>query len=683
MFLLKRFSSIRYKMIAAFIPIVLIGALFITTVNYMDAKKEITNQIERRVEYNLNELIQRMENEFTAHKRGAEAVGAAFKAKGNSLTKEDYKKIIEQILLLNQNTLGIGIFLEPNTYNQETKYFGPYIYKEGEALLYTEDYEEEAYNYPEQEWYKKGKEAVNGVGWTSPYYDELSKITMITAAVPVEWEGKFAGVITADYDLSTIQKMISDVSFEKTGYAFLLNTEGQFIAHKDSSKVMEHTISEEADLKTLGESMKNNKAGSLVLNVKHIPYCAYYVTLPSTDWKLVVMAPQAEMYDSLNAMIHKSIFVTGGVLLIATVLIYLFSLQLSRGIKQFVNKLKFLAQGDFTQVAAVKTKDEIGQMSEYYNEVLEKLRTMITNIQLSSDDVAAMAEELATGTEETGKAISEVACSTQVLAEKSTEHNDYVKTMSQSATDIHDEMNSISLNIEEVKNSALSASKLADEGNKYVSDAILQMREINAQVTESSDTILALDEKSREIEKIVSMITGIATQTNLLALNASIEAARAGEQGKGFAVVAEEVKKLAEASSKSSGDIDHLIQQIQKGISQAVNVMKVSKQSAQSGIEVVEQTGQAFENITSSINGVTLRSEEVFETIMGIVEKINEMKEMTDALSRIALTNDENTQSMSAATEEQTAIIEQIGVAAGGLAEMSASLQTEIAQFKI
>lgn len=683
MFLLRRFSSIRYKMMAAFIPIVFIGALFLTAVNYLDTKHEITNQIEKRVEHNLNELVGEIESEFAAHKRGAEAVGALFKAKGNSLTKEDYKNVIEQILSLNKNTLGIGIWLEPYTYNKATKYFGPYIYKEEDKLVYTEDYETDEYNYPEQDWYKKGKDVKAGGGWTSPFYDEVTKMTMITAAVPIEWEGEFAGVISADYDLSTIQKMIADVSFEKTGYAFLLNTEEQFIAHKDLDKVMKQTIAEDTDLSVLGEAMKNNDKGSLDVKVGGSTFNAYYVTLPSTGWKLAVMAPKAELYSSLKVIINKSILVTSVVLLISMLLIYLFSLQLSNGIKQFVNKLQFLAQGDFTQVAIVKTKDEIGQMGKYYNEVLEKLRSMITNIQLNSDGVAAMAEELATGTEETSKAICEVAGSTQVLAEKSSEQNDYVKTMSQSAAAIHDEMNSISLNIEEVKNSSLSASNLADTGNKYVNDVILQMKEINAQVTESSNTILALDEKSREIEKIISMITGIATQTNLLALNASIEAARAGEHGKGFAVVAEEVKKLAEASSKSSGDIDLLIQQIQQGISQAVSVMKVSKQSAQSGIEVVEQTGQAFGSITSSINGVTLRTEQVFETIMGVLDKIIQMNEMADALSRIAVSNDENTQSMSAATEEQTAIIEQIGVTASSLAEMATALQTEIAQFKI
>jgi methyl-accepting chemotaxis protein len=128
----QRFSSIRFKMMAVFLPIVLIATMSITTISFFDAKKEVTYQIEKRVENGLNELIQVMEHEFTAHKRIAEGVGSIYKAKGNTLTKKDYQAIIEKMLPVNKNTLGSGIWLEPYTYSQKTQYFGPYVYKDGE-----------------------------------------------------------------------------------------------------------------------------------------------------------------------------------------------------------------------------------------------------------------------------------------------------------------------------------------------------------------------------------------------------------------------------------------------------------------------------------------------------------------------------------------------------------------------
>ncbi len=683
MIFFKRFSSIRFKMMAVFLPIVLIAAISITAINYLDVTKEITYQIEKRVAYNLNELVQMMENEFTAHRRSAEVVAAIYKAKGNQLTKKDYREIIETVLPLNKNTLGIGVWLEPYTHTQAIQYFGPYVYKDGEKLVYTEDYETDAYDYPNTDWYHIGKNAKNGVGWTDPYYDEASDMTMITAAVPFERNGKFEGVVSADYDLSTIQEIISGVSFEETGYIFLLNTKGQFIAHKDQDKVMKQTITEDSELKALGKELLENDRGAISVTIGKSEFGAYYVTFPSTGWKLVAMAPKIELYSAIQDLVYKSIIVTAVVVLLAALLIYLFSLQMSKGIQQFANKFKFLAEGNFTQFVNLKTKDEIGQMGTSYNEVLKTLHDMITNISGSADSVTATAEELAVSTEETSKAVAEVANSIQVVATKSSEQSDYVKTMNQSTNEIHDQMSTICLNIEKVKDSAFHTSQLALEGNKQVNSAIFQMKEINDQVMESSNTILQLNEKSIRIEEIISMITNIAKQTNLLALNAAIEAARAGEHGKGFAVVADEVKVLAEASSRSSSDISLLIQEIQQGISKSVEVMKMSTHSAQSGIEIVGQTGQAFENISTSIGGVTTRIEDVYGLVMNILREIKQMKEMVGALSEIAISNNDNTQNMSAATEQQTAIIEQIREAANGLAHMSADLQSEMSKFKI
>ena len=680
---LQRVSSIRFKMLAIFLPIVLIATVSITTMSLLETRTEVTHLIEKQVESSLNELVEEMEHEFTAHKRIAEGVASLYMAQGNNMIKDDYQRMIEKILPLNKNTLGAGIWLEPYTYSEEIQYFGPYVYKDGDELVYTEDYESSDYNYPDTDWYQIGKNAKDGVGWTDPYFDEASDITMITAAVPFYMDEKFAGVVSADYDLATIQKIILDVVFEKSGYAFLLDTKGQFIAHKDQDKVMKQSITEDPELKTLGEDLIKNDRGSMTVTVSGIEFAAYYITLPSTGWKIVTMAPVAELYSVLQTLIHKSVIVTGIVIFLSAVFIYIFSSQLSKSIRQFVDKIEFLAQGDFTQSVAIKSNDEIGRMGRYYNEVLEKLRNMITTIYGSAESVAATAEELAASTEETSKSISEVASSIQMVATNSCEQSNYVGKMNQSTRGMHDQMRTISLNIEETKNSAIHSSDLAKEGNKFVNDVIHKIKEINDQVTESASTIYQLNEKSKKIEEIISIITSIAEQTNLLALNAAIEAARAGEQGRGFAVVADEVRKLAEASSKSSRDISLLIGEIQQGIGQSVEVMNASTKSTQSGIEVVEQTGQAFNNITASIKDVTTGIEDVYLSVIDILEETKEMKEMVESLSKIAISNDESTQNVSAATQQQTAIIEQVRGATEELANMSSELQLEINKFKI
>jgi methyl-accepting chemotaxis protein len=120
-------------------------------------------------------------------------------------------------------------------YNADQKYFGPYVYKEGEALVYTEDYEDPSYDYPNTDWYLAGLNASNGVGWTDPFYDEASDVTMFTAAVPIIVNNKAIGVASADYDLTTIQTMVANIKVAETGYAFLITSDGGK-SHEDEYK---------------------------------------------------------------------------------------------------------------------------------------------------------------------------------------------------------------------------------------------------------------------------------------------------------------------------------------------------------------------------------------------------------------------------------------------------------------
>ena len=131
------------------------------------------------------------------------------------------------------------------------------------------------------------------------------------------------------------------------------------------------------------------------------------------------------------------------------------------------------------------------------------------------------------------------------------------------------------------------------------------MDKIHRSVNDTATVIQHLEERSKEIGKIIDVITGISSQTNLLALNAAIEAARAGEHGKGFAVVADEVKKLAEQSKESADQITTLVEEIQGDTERAVTVMRKGTNEVELGITVVQETGEGFKRILQSIDQVS------------------------------------------------------------------------------
>ncbi len=679
----KRFS-LRIKMLLVFVPIILVSTISITTLSFMDTKKELSDVTRLSVNNELDAISEKMKNEISSHEKIAEGIVALYQSKGTSLTKEDYRKFLEEMVPLNTNTLGAGIWLEPYLYDPNKKLFGPYVYKDGNNVVYTEDYEDPAYDYPNTEWYLAGKHAEKGkITWTDPYFDATMGITMITAALPIVTNEKVIGVVTADYDLTTIQNMIAEQKFKRTGFFYMLDSTGTFISHPDGQKVMNESILDDQGLKTFGEKVIGTDSGTELIQRNNHEWEAYYKTFPTTGWKLVANAPTSELYEAVQKLLYKSMTISFVILIFTVSVIFIFTSRISNRIKEFVDQIGFLAEGDLTHPINVKSNDEIGEMGTHYNKALEKLKEIIFKMNDTSQLVASSSEELSASAEETSKSITEVANSIQFVATNNTEQTNYVNTMNKNTSDIIQKMNNIAETIEKVKEHSLSTSKLAHGGNNNVIDVKKQMNEINVTVTKSSDAINELSEKSKKIEEIVSMITSIAAQTNLLALNAAIEAARAGEHGKGFAVVADEVRKLAEQSSDASNEITSLILEIQEGIHGSVQMMNSSTESTKSGIQVVESTGDVFHEITSSINDVSKRIDHTYHLLMDIVKDTNSLKEVANAIHDISISNDESAQGVSAATEQQSAIMEQIAAATEELSRMSCDLQNEINQFKI
>ena len=388
----NKLSSIRTKMLIAFIPIILLATVSIAAASVLKTKAGLEEQIEARVTEALNTIEASIESEFTTNRQIAEAVAAVYEVQANTLTKTDYRGIIEKFLAMNKNTLGSGLWLESGVYDKNIRYFGPYLHKEGETIVYSEAYESEDYDYFNTDWYLIGKNTEKGVGWTDPYYDEVTKISMVTAAVPISTEYGIIGVASADYDLTTIQKIIKEVKLGESGYAFLIDTKGRFIAHKDPQKVMKLAIEQDQELGVIADTIMNNSEGSINVALGGQDFRADYLTLASTGWKLVVMTPFAELFSSVSDMIANAIMITLIIIALTVGLIIIYSTSFSREFKQFVDSLGFVAQGDFTRAIEVKTKDEIGQMGAYYNHVLVELRNMVDTIKEKEQHIQFLAD---------------------------------------------------------------------------------------------------------------------------------------------------------------------------------------------------------------------------------------------------------------------------------------------------
>src|SRR5699024_10539666 len=235
----------------------------------------------------------------------------------------------------------------------------------------------------------------------------------------------------------------------------------------------------------------------------------------------------------------------------------------------------------------------------------------------------------------------------------------------------------------EVSGATRTVLQRTEDGNRLMNESVDQMNDIYQVVNESVEQIRQLDDQTKEISGLVTVISEIAEQTNLLALNAAIEAARAGEQGKGFAVVADEVRKLAEQVASSVNEITTIVNRVQTGSSNAVKALVNGYQTVTDGKEKVLTTGEVFGEITELVSNMVTLTDQM-STNLGHIEEIGE--QMTSGVSEVASIAEQSAagvQQTTASVEHTSFQVEKINEGAIELAKIAEDLTTSVHQFDI
>lgn len=412
---------------------------------------------------------------------------------------------------------------------------------------------------------------------------------------------------------------------------------------------------------------------------------AYY-PLKDSDGKIIaILAADFDansVIENMNLTVKIIIVTVFIAVIIAIVLLLVILTFVLKNLTKLTNGIKNLSKGDFTNHLNVNSKDEIGIACELFNESTDILTKTMNTIRINSENLNTYANELSANARVTSESIVDVASSISDIVLNMDNQSDSFKVIVESSDKMLMSIEDISSDIKGVSESATESKGLADSGNELVETTIIQIDTINQNVEIASEGITNLNNKSLEIENIVTTISDISSQINLLALNASIEAARAGEHGKGFSVVAEEVGKLAVASKTATDEITKMIHDIRLEINNSVKAILLSSQSTRTGKDLVHETGDAFKNIHNSINNVTILSEKTYHSATQILEETKAIINIITNTRQLCIANDVSAQSVSASTEEQTAIMEQISVSADTLSEMAGELLESIRFFK-
>ncbi len=392
----------------------------------------------------------------------------------------------------------------------------------------------------------------------------------------------------------------------------------------------------------------------------------------------------ARVEQAIRSAAGRTLVGVGVALALGLLLAWFFGQMIKKPLTQLVAYSRRIAGGDLTgEAVVVRSRDEIGQLLDAFNEMKDSLRQLIVGATQLAREVETSTQQLAATTEEVGQAGRQVAITIQEIARGTGEQTGRLQGAALAVDELAERIGVATRQIGLMAASVQEVAGHTVRGDGAVREAVAQMEKIRLQVDRSTRVVEDLGRRSQEVDQIVALITSIADQTNLLALNAAIEAARAGEQGRGFAVVAEEVRKLAEQAGQSAGRIGGLIKEIQAETGRAVRSMQEGTDEVARGIEVINHTGASFATIKNSV-----------EHLAGLIRDLEGLSaEMAAAgasaredMTHIASLTEETAagaQQVTAASEEQAASVEQIVLAVQGLSRMVEDLIRQAGRFRV
>jgi len=489
------------------------------------------------------------------------------------------------------------------------------------------------------------------------------------------------GVMLMDINDSRFKEHLANMAPSEHGYLIAISPEGKVIIPDEAQGKFNQNS--KFINKVINNIKKGNLTGAFQTVENRKGYLVTFSNLEDTQWTFVGVIELADVVKAASKLRLLVILITVIFTLVAVMLGLYFAIKIVNDLEVVTNTMAVASKGDLRVQSNIKRDDEIGILSDSFNQMANNIKDLISKgVNLSEQvttaisNVAAIATQTSTASNEVAKAIQEIA--------------EGAGNQAKEASAVVESVAKFGEKIDMVVGASDVMDKLSDQVSEITQDGIKSVETLDRATQETVQiidnmvkSIKQLGEYSRSINKIIQLLSNISEQTKLLALNASIEAAKAGDAGRGFAVVASEIRKLADQSKTSTRDVEEIIKQIIAQTKNAENVANAVE-------KIVGNQSKAVENVTDSFNNITSAMEELSEKIEAINQSINVLDKEKDEIIRkienisaISQETAASSEEVSAATEEQLAAIEELSSMTERLSGLAQELAKAMELFKV
>lgn len=668
------FSSLKKKLILFMVILVTVPLVVSGVISSQKSSSIIYKNFKTSMKESNNQVIEYMKLYFDQYENSGQVL-----VKGDFFSQKQFDAISSSTLA--KEAVGIELKNYVDSFNEVENVL--LALPNSDYVMYPIDKSVKNFDPTQREWYKKAVETQKPY-WTDAYKNNFTGKMQVTCAIPDVENGKVESVLSINIPLDKLSEMISKVKIGKEGYPLIIDKTGKMLTHREKSKIGEQIpVPELLKISLDTNNIEGFKHYEKDLNGEKQKKFTAYNTISRNRWMVFSTIPQSELDESARALMMTNILTILIFLVIAILLATKFAFGITKPINHLEEIMKEVEEGDFTKIANVTSKDELGRLSNNFNSMLSKVKDLIIQTKITTEDLYMASSNLAATSQETSASADEMSRALDEIAQGSTHQAGEVEDGARVIRDLGDKLTKLSENSSQISNNSIEIGNVTIEGANKVKELIINNQNSNESLSEVAESISQLNQDVGNIGSILESITNISQQTNLLALNASIEAARAGEAGRGFAVVADEIRKLAESSGNAAENIKGILDKIFKETQNLVNVMEDVNIASKDQNDSVSYVNISFENISKTVQNVRNNIKVLDQFIQDLMSEKNILVNTMENITAVSQETAASTEEINASMEEQTAAVEEVAKSAEKLNELSMNLSKKIETFRV